>query len=877
MALELHHFGAGSMLDILKRMRDRVLRDSEDSDAGAYTALLLELELVMKLVTCALVACIRPDREGHHYRQAHELARADSIGKFVAIADEILVGPTAAFLYPPAQQYTRELTQNVDEKAWQYSACADLTEALSLIGESPEQLPARVQGRRWLSLAAHFRNSSNRGHGAETQSLMAKRSRLLAKSIKAVEENLSLFSCEWVYLHRNLSGKYRVLDLGGGATAFQYLKTVKDATFEDGVYIALDSKALSRVEFVHTDVDVADYFIPNGAFNGKAYQSLSYISGSKRELSAGPYMKPAGELPRSETHGEVDLDILGSTFSNIPPQNVDYIRRPSYEQTLSKVLLGETHPIVTLSGRGGIGKTSIALQVLHEVAGRNRYFAIMWFSARDIDLVGTGPKMVAPAVMSLTDVSKAFLRYLGIETGTIKPKKAHELFAEWLSSSSAGALLLVLDNFETFVDPADLFEFLDAYLRPPNKILITSRERVYFRGDYGIEIFGMDDGEAESLISVTAERFGIPDANLTRSYRADLIKESSGHPYIIKFLLGEVARGKQPAKIERILGADDAMLQALFERTYATLSPAAKRTFLTLCAWRSLVFRIALEAVLLRPENDRIEPYAIDELLKSSFIESTEPTPGRQELLSVPLVAQIFGRGKLSVSPLKAAIDADVRILQMFGALQLTDQAGAFEGRLRRFIGHLAAEPALLPIVEIIGSRHVITWRNLSDFYEEQGNVRLAREILERFLERVTDTQQRIEGWRRYIALSMRLEERLDEIRGLAELASVRAAPFVEISAAANRLNGIFAESPSTLEGEERRAIIGRVADVMQARIMEGDATDRSRLSWLYQGLGSRRAALEVAFDGLRLEPENSYCRKIVASMTPQERIRFNL
>ena len=61
-------------------------------------------------------------------------------------------------------------------------------------------------------------------------------------------------------------------------------------------------------------------------------------------------------------------------------------------------------------------------------------------------------------------------------------------------------------------------------------------------------------------------------------------------------------------------GQDEALL-ALFERSYNRLTPAAQRVFLTLCNWKSSVPALAVEAVLLRPENQRIDVQgAISEL-----------------------------------------------------------------------------------------------------------------------------------------------------------------------------------------------------------------------------------------------------------------------
>ncbi len=59
-------------------------------------------------------------------------------------------------------------------------------------------------------------------------------------------------------------------------------------------------------------------------------------------------------------------------------------------------------------------KTSLALNVLHEIAN-----IILWFSARDIDLLISGPKVVQPQVLSERDIAEEFKKLLGSSAATM--------------------------------------------------------------------------------------------------------------------------------------------------------------------------------------------------------------------------------------------------------------------------------------------------------------------------------------------------------------------------------------------------------------------------------------------------------------------------
>jgi len=116
--------------------------------------------------------------------------------------------------------------------------------------------------------------------------------------------------------------------------------------------------------------------------------------------------------------------------------------------------------------------------------------------------------------------------------------------------------------------------------------------------------------------------------------------------------------------------------------------------FLTLCGWRSAVPSLVLEAVILHRESEDIFDVskAVEELQQSSLIELTESNEGSEPLLSVPLVAALFGRGKFETSPLNAQLRADVELLQYLGASQRTDVRRGVGSRIRRFVRSLGKD-----------------------------------------------------------------------------------------------------------------------------------------------------------------------------------------
>lgn len=860
---------------MLDKMWERIEITRQDSDTALFYDLLFAGEMLSKIVASGLVAAVADDRDRHRYRQLHRVVRADGFGEWIQVIEEILLGPTSQFLVPPAKDEQRELIQKVSFGTWQYEASSLVHSALKLIEPNCEALSVKSDGRRWFLDFVAIRNAT-RGHGAPKGSLCSEVCLDLERSIRVFSDNFTLLRRPWVYLHRNTSGKYRVTPLAGDTNCFNYLKSTASCNYKDGIYIQLDEHRL--VELVETNADSTDFLFPNGNFSGKKFQLLSYISGNKSEGDATPFLAPSGPLPSSGTQGIGALDYQGKSFGNLPPSPSGYVRRAKLEQTLLTALTDDHHPIITLHGGGGIGKTSTALTVLHTLSELERFIALIWFSARDIDLLAEGPKLVKPHVLTEKDIASEFSRLMGPPGYCEKGFDHVGYMASCMTRSPEPMpLLFVFDNFETIRSPIDVFNWIDANIRNPNKVLITTRHRE-FMADYQIEVAGMTEQEAEILIDATGTRLGI-SIILTDAYKRELYQESDGHPYIMKVLLGEVAKAGHIVRVERIVASKEEMLNALFERTYSGLSPAAKRVFLTLCSWRSNIPRIALEAVLLRPENERIDVgHAIDELSNSSFIEISQSPEDNMSFIAVPLAASIFGRPKIDVSPWKPSIEADSILLQALGASQIVDMKHGVKPRINRLFRYIANRIGErpdelnkhLPILEFIARKYPPAWILIASLYEEAGttnSIEKAKDALRHFIESSPDDPGQIEAWERLARICYQTDDWLGDMHALAELSKSPNITLFQISNAAQNVNSLVGRGLVVLDSYEKRYYLLQLIQSMESRITEADATDFSRLAWLYLRLGDEPKAKRYIEKGLAIDSGNEHCVRLAEKL----------
>ena len=853
----------------IDRVLDRVKIAQSNNDSEYFDSLLLLLAAILKVTTAGMVAAIEDDPERHRHRLECKLVRAAGIGEWVDALRDTCTGPASFWLNQAAKDEERKQLTDRTEVQWKSGAAQSLIDACREL-EIPvnDRNPKRIDILSLFEIGILIRNKTQ-GHGAKLLGQKSKAAPLIHSALTALRANLPTLSRSWAYLHKNFSGRYKIATINGIEAPFTYLKNTSDKNFTNGVYVHLDKHL--RVTLLSTNSDLTDFFFPNGGFTDNKFETVSYSTGQIEIASSAPFLGPIGQLPPSATEGTETLDVIGETFSNAPLPARDYVARGNLETQLHDTLLNQNFPLITLAGRGGIGKTSLALAVIQRLCNEANFEFILWFSARDIDLLPQGPKTVTPKFQKIEDVADQFADLLQIPTVDGKKKiNTREIMQQWMGTSDTQRILFVFDNFETVENPKEFFEWLSTYIRLPNKILITTRTR-QFTGDFKIDVLGMSLEEANLLITAAARSLGI-EKLLTPEYQELLFTESEGHPYVIKILLGEVARAGKLAKVDRIMGGSEAILNALFDRTYATLCPAAQRVYLTLCSWNSTVSQLALEAVLLRPANEeRIDvDRALDELEQFSMIERQESASDSTMFIRVPLASMLFGQKRVDVSPHAAKIRADAELLQLFGAAKGTATRHGFSARLQAFVkavskaihSHPDTLDKFVPILTAIGAKFPEALYDLALLYTERdsdGDRAKKEHCLEKYLESSPTAPRAYDAWKLLSYIRRFNGDTSGELQALISSAVCADAPIVDISAVANKINSYLSHPIKPVEESEKTHLIKPLADVMFTRLKELDADDCSRLGWLLLHLNDFTRARKTVLVGLERRPHNEH------------------
>ncbi len=848
---------------------DRAYNSIDDSDIAGFYDLLHLGEMISKIITLSLVAAIKSDSLRTRYSLHYELVRADSIGVWADVLSRTLVGPAQQLL---DRQYRdnelKELTIKVSS-GWQYEALQNLNTALNIFRRAGS-LPSKVQFRNWFAMFVQLRNAT-RGHGAPSGEQCAAAIVPLHESLKYIIENYCLFGREWAYLHESYSKKYRVTALNGSSIYFDHLRKSKEYStrYKDGLYVYYSD--ITTVDLIYSSVDAIDFHFANGSFGSKYFEAISYSSNSTIECESENYKIPVMELQQSTTDGSQTLSIEGNVFTNKPVTPPDLIDRTDLEARLNYVLSEvNRYPIVTLHGRGGIGKTSLALKALAEIVTTSRYDIVLWFSSRDIDLLPEGIRHVQPAILNVEDIATSFIKMTG-SIGLVNETPV-ELLARHMKSSELGRILFVFDNFETVDNPAELFAWINSHIENPNKALITSRISSTFVADIPIEVAGMSEEECRNLIEASTKTLSIP---LEEDVIRNILDQSDGHPYIVKILLGYFALNPERRNVEQVLASKDELLNALFSRTYNSLTVAARRVFLTLCSWRMIIPQLALEAVLLRPENEYMDvEEAIEELRKSSLIEIVY-SDDRYPYISVPLSAFIFGKRELQVSYMQTSVLADRALLQEFG----TNSAGAqyydIEQRVLQKIKMVARHASgdvhelnkRLPTLEYIARRYNKAWKYLADMMYDVGENVRAHQYITEYLKTPIDPDESYIVWNKVAKWSAESHDVLNEVNAMNHICKSIRASSKEIFNIARKIDLYIREKKMSMGDSSyeihMETIVRDIITVCDKHIYRtGTADDYLVLGELSLVLGDHSRAKNYIEKGLERFPTSGRLKK---------------
>ena len=353
-------------------------------------------------------------------------------------------------------------------------------------------------------------------------------------------------------------------------------------------------------------------------------------------------------------------------FHNLPTRWGHFLGRgPDLEAVLEA--LRSSWPVILIEGMGGVGKTTLALEVAYASAGQPREAAreftwphfdyIVWTSAAERELT----------FEELLDTLAHRLNYPGLTQRSLAEKR--ERIRDVLAQQP---VLLIVDDFETVTDHA-IADFL-VRVPPTTKVLLTGRE-----GDYllppifrryppaRIRLGGLPDAEAlvflrkeaRRLAGLRRRRYHAEWMRLEAVVHADdrtllpLVRATEGNPKALALALGYIVDHalSLPVLVQHLYAAADTvsgLFDHLFAQAWKRCSDEARALWRVIPFFAGPARREALEAA--SGLQGRSFRDALEALLGRSLLEVEEGDDGEPRYRAHPLV-RAFGQNRLKAAP----------------------------------------------------------------------------------------------------------------------------------------------------------------------------------------------------------------------------------
>jgi tetratricopeptide (TPR) repeat protein len=337
-----------------------------------------------------------------------------------------------------------------------------------------------------------------------------------------------------------------------------------------------------------------------------------------------------------------DISIPPRVVQHNLPHRGDFIGREKEKNQVHEALQSRSF-IIMIDGIGGIGKTSLALEVLHECLavstnsqsatnGAQKFDAFIWTSARDRDLT----------INDILDTVARTLEYPFLTQLSLTEKR-HEI----VKRLQEKPCLLIVDNFETVTDDA-VHEFV-LNLPEPSKCLITSRTQS-LRQARAVSLRGMEKAEALLLIKNESVRLGInlealiaDERNFLRFYEA-----TGGAPLAIRWSIGQIKQRGQSIEgvLNSLYGARGDIFEIIFQRAWLLLSESSRQILTIMPVFASSASKAAIEAA------SNVHGWDLDEglgqLVELWLLEASEKLGESKRRYSLHPLTRAFAQKKLA-------------------------------------------------------------------------------------------------------------------------------------------------------------------------------------------------------------------------------------
>ncbi len=295
-------------------------------------------------------------------------------------------------------------------------------------------------------------------------------------------------------------------------------------------------------------------------------------------------------------------------------EETGFLGRAADRAAVRKHLLA-SHPVITIVGEGGVGKSALAIHCLYDLLNLHEnppYEAIIWTSLKTKTLTASGVTEIKNSIASTVGIIENISRELGASF----PNKESigTAIQEILEYMGLFRILLVIDNYETVTDNS--LRPLLTSIPSGSKILLTSRVGL---GELEIR-YKLDPLDLKTSVSLLRKFSKSLNVEVLYAASDKKLERYCQHlyfnPLLIKWYAQSVSLGTDP---EKLIGkgnvAFDEVLKYCFENLFSRLNVEEKSVLHFLAAARRPL--TPTELLFLMRNVKQIDPLQLDQAIST--------------------------------------------------------------------------------------------------------------------------------------------------------------------------------------------------------------------------------------------------------------------